>query len=74
MKTLDYLLKTGVLPTAVSETGADHEPLTEILICDSISGGARYRNNMPKQLTLVRYLADGTEYRSRYEQVNEPEA
>ena len=46
-------------------------PIEEVIICDSISGGARYDNNMPRELSLVRKLADGTEYRARYVQVED---
>lgn len=55
--------KSGVLPQRVSATGAGDEPLTEAVICEAISGGADYENNMPRKLTLCRRLADGTEGR-----------
>lgn len=63
---LEDFAKSGILPMEISETGADHEPLEEVIICDAISGGARYKNNMPKELYLTRKLKDGTEYRARY--------
>lgn len=61
--------KLSCLPQIVSQNGLDHEPLEEVLICESISGGARYINNMPSELTLSRVLADGTEYKAIYRQV-----
>lgn len=64
----DRMNSQSVLPMKISKTGSADEPLSEIIICDSISGGARYSNNMPEELTLVRKLADGTEYSMRYKQ------
>lgn len=46
----------------------DNDKVIEIIVCDSISGGADYVNDMPKQLYLVRRLEDGTTYRARYTQ------
>lgn len=57
---------TGILPLIVTETGADDEPIIETIICDSMSGGANYINNMPSTLSLIRTLADGTEHRAEY--------
>ena len=63
--TLD-IVNASVLPVVVTESGKDEEPVVETIICDSMSGGADYRNNMPRMLTLVRKLADGTKYRRTY--------
>lgn len=68
---LSEFAKSGVIPQQISETGAEDEPLTEALICDTISGGARYINNMPEELTLLRRLSDGSEYRATYIQTNQ---
>lgn len=68
---LESFAMTGVLPSLASETGALDEPLHEAMICDSISGGAQYENNMPKRLSLIRLLADGREYRAEYVLVKE---
>ncbi len=62
------LLNASVLPMQISETGSDGEPLLEVIVCSSISGGARYKNNMPEELTLIRRLSDGTEYQMKYKQ------
>ena len=64
---LEKFAESGVLPMKVSKTGLDEEPLEEVIICDSVSGGADYSRNMPRRVTLVRRLADGTEYRANYE-------
>lgn len=61
-------LKASILPQIVTQNGLDNEPILEIIVCDSISGGAKYKNDMPKELTLVRKLKDGKEYRMRYKQ------
>ena len=65
---LEQFFFTGLLPMKISPTGRKIEPLSEVIICDSMSGGANYKNNMPKELSLIRHLADGTEYRMRYTQ------
>lgn len=62
---------SGVLPQRVSKMGIPHEVIDEAIICDSISGGADYENDMPRTVSLVRKLKDGTEYRARYIQVSE---
>jgi len=46
------------------------EKTTEVIVCDSISGGKRYKNNMPKELSLIRTLDDNTEYRAEYKQLD----
>lgn len=63
---LEYFVESGILPQRISPTGADDEPLSEAIICDSISGSAQYVDNMPRRLSLVRRLADGTEFRADY--------
>ena len=63
----------SVLPRIMSKTGSDDEPITEIIICDSVSGGAQYENNMPKRLSLFRKLMDGTEYFAEYVQTRRVE-
>lgn len=62
-------IKIGVLPMIVSKTGSPDEPISEVIICDSISGGADYRNEMPNNLTLRRTTAEGKEYTATYFQV-----
>ncbi len=65
----DLIDDTGsVLPMIMSEHGEEGEPTVETIICDCISGGANYRDNMPQELSLLRTLEDGTEYRMRYVQ------
>lgn len=69
MEILDDYSKSGVLPQIISKTGAKEESLQEVIICSSISGGAKYVNNMPKELTLIRKLASGKEFTQEYNQV-----
>lgn len=66
-ETLEAFARHGILPLVVSETGSLDEPISEVIICESISGGADYRGNMPARLTLTRRLSDGTEYRAEYQ-------
>lgn len=67
---LEEIVSTGsVIPQMISENGLIDEPLTEIILCDSISGGADYSNGMPRSLSLERILADGTKFTARYTQV-----
>ncbi len=61
--------KSGVLPSLCSETGADDEPLEDVIICDLISGGAQYENDMPKMLQLTRMTKDFTQYHATYVQI-----
>lgn len=68
---LENFWKISVLPEQITENGLDSEPLIEVMICDMISGGARYRNHMPIELSLIRKLADGTEYQMTYVQAPE---
>lgn len=59
----------GVLPMIVTETGADDEHELERIICASISGGADYVNNMPRELSLERITPDGSTF-ARYIQAD----
>ena len=74
--TLLAFSESGVLPGAY----ADEQPgyaqpiIEEAIICDSISGGAQYVNDMPRELSLIRKLRDGTEYRAKYVQVDEEQS
>lgn len=63
---LEEFAQGSILPQRISENGEKDEPLLEVIICDGISGGADYINNMPRHLTLTRKLADGTEYSAEY--------
>ena len=65
----DRIEEEGVLPLRIIDDKDEH--LVEVIICAGISGGARFKNNMPAELSLLRILEDGTEYRQRYKQVNE---
>jgi len=71
MITEQDLKNRSILPLRVTETGGPDEPILEATICDSMSGGAQEKNGMPKELTLVRIKADGTEIRMRYVQAQE---
>jgi len=64
---LEICAKSGVLPMRIGddETGE----LIEVIICSSISGGARFYNSMPLGVSLTRILKDGTEITARYQQV-----
>jgi len=69
---LEREAQTGILPMKISKTGAPHEPLTEIIICDSLSGGNKFINEMPEQLSLLRlHTVDGKikEHRAIYSQI-----
>jgi len=68
MMDLEKTAKGSIIPLRVSETGADGEPLSEVIVCDSISGGGEQRGDMPRRLSLRRLKADGTEIRASYEQ------
>lgn len=71
-QSLEEFASSGVLPELWSEFGlADTklDPLQGVLICDSISGGADYVDDMPKRLSLVRRDNEGNEYRAEYVQV-----
>lgn len=65
-KLIEFENKCSVLPERISKTGSPDEPLTEIIICTAISGGADYMNEMPKRLILRRKLANGKEYVAVY--------
>lgn len=63
-----HFAANSMLPCVVSEFGRVDEPILEVTVCSSISGGKGYKNDMPEELTLIRKLADGTEYTARYTQ------
>jgi hypothetical protein len=65
-KLIEFEEKTSVLPMLVSETGDPDKPLSEIIVCSGISGGADYIYEMPRTLTLKRKLANGKEYKADY--------
>lgn len=59
-----FVNEASVLPMIVD----DMEEIKEVIICDSISGGAAYQNEMPEQLHLTRMTKDGKELRCLYVQ------
>jgi len=63
---LDQEAEDSVLPQRLTARGEPDEPLVEVIFCDMISGGADYVDNMPRTLSLIRKLADGSEYRATY--------
>ena len=65
-KLIEFGEKTSVLPMLISETGDPDEPLTEIIVCSGISGGADCIHEMPRRLTLIRKLANGKEFKADY--------
>lgn len=54
----------SVLPMELEKDGET----VEVLAVESISGGARYEDAMPKELSLVRHFRDGTSIRRTYVQ------
>lgn len=58
----------SVLPMRTNHSGREDDPIEEVIFCVSISGGGDYQNDMPVALSLIRRLADGTEYTMRYSQ------
>lgn len=56
----------SVLPLRISDHAHIEEPLREVIICTSISGGGDYHKEMPRQLTLQRLLRDGTSFTAKY--------
>lgn len=64
-KLLEFDGETSVLPMYISKSGLG--PATEVIVCSAISGGAKYKDGMPKELTLVRKLLNGKEYTAQYE-------
>ena len=66
---MEDLEEQSILPLIMVN---DNNEFEEIIVCDSISGGADYKNNMPRRVVLRRHLADGTEYIQIYIQDNEP--
>jgi hypothetical protein len=65
---IDLFAASSLLPMRIS--GDNPSVTVEAIICDSISGGAAEKNNMPRELGLVSRLDDGTEHRARYVQRN----
>ena len=63
---IEFEKDASVLPKRISKTGNPDEPLTEIIICTAISGGADYVNKMPRTLILHRKLANEKEYSAVY--------
>lgn len=61
-------LGCSVLPLRVSKNGLKEESLEEVISCERISGSANYKDNMPRELILIRRLKDGTEYKATYVQ------
>jgi hypothetical protein len=57
-----------LLPQIVSETGQEHEQITEAIYCSAISGGADYKYNMPRTVTLTRQIHNGPTYTKQYVQ------
>lgn len=55
----------GLLPMIVTNTGSDDEPELERIICSSISGGADYLNEMPREVSLERITPTGV-FHARY--------
>ena len=66
-ETLEEFAEGSILPTRICER-LDGGPLVEVIFCDSLAGGKNYINEMPARLSLIRRLADGTEYRAEYRQ------
>lgn len=58
----------SVLPMLINQSGSEQDPVEESIVCVSISGGADYNDDMPKELTLLRRLEGGQEYTMRYVQ------
>ena len=56
---MEQFAESGILPQRVSETGDPEEPLSEVIICSAISGGADYVASMPRTVTLQRRGANG---------------
>ena len=69
---MEKFAESGILPQLVSETGDPEEPLSEVTICSAMSGGADEEKGMPRTVTLMRRLADGTEISMEYVQVSKP--
>lgn len=61
-----FFAETSLIPMISSETGSVDEKIEEVIICESISGGTDYDNNMPEKLHLVRKTKDGEEYEMSY--------
>lgn len=65
---LEGIAKAGSILPRIAVVGSN-EVVTEVTLCDSISGGADEIFNMPRRLSLVRYkYIDGSlhEFRAEY--------
>jgi hypothetical protein len=62
----DIALEGTLIPMLLVD---DEEELSEVIFCESISGGADYVDDMPRQLTLTRLTVDGHKYEAQYIQV-----
>lgn len=57
---LDFFKKSGILPLEVYDEEQASNPICEVTIVDSISGGVDETNNMPNKVSLSRMrLIDG---------------
>jgi hypothetical protein len=65
--TFDKLARNSLLPEEICDN--ESNKTIEVIVCTSISGGARYIDNMPETLELERTLADGRKFKKRYIQV-----
>ncbi len=62
--TPDEYAKGSLIPLKCSDS--DNE-IVDVIICTSISGGAQYKNGMPKQISLNRKdFLNGKSYEANY--------
>lgn len=64
---MEKFAESGLLPARISETGDPDEPLSEVIICSTMSGGADYVASMPRTLQLQRRGANGIVVTGNYE-------
>lgn len=62
---MEHFVESGILPLRVTETGDEEDPLSEVIICSAMSDVIE-TSKMPKTITLMRRLADGTEITGEY--------
>ncbi|MCK4258067.1 MAG: hypothetical protein KAX49_03765 [Halanaerobiales bacterium] len=62
----EFAEEVSVLPLYIAEGDPDTTISKEVIICSEISGGAHFINGMPRELSLVRKLLNGKEYKRRY--------
>lgn len=67
--TLLEIAKKGSIIPFIVENSNTHE-VKSIIICNSISGGALYVENMPTYLSLIRITSDMHKYTRNYVQLN----